>query len=60
MLAGTRDLLVPRGSARAFRRGLPNATVLELPVGHMVPYEAPQRLVEETARLGVRAGLLPR
>ncbi len=60
VLAGTRDLLVPRGSARAFRRGLPNATVLELPVGHMVPYEAPQRLVEETARLGVRAGLLPR
>ncbi|HEV2361380.1 MAG TPA: alpha/beta hydrolase, partial [Acidimicrobiales bacterium] len=44
VIAGAKDLLVPRAHAEAYARGIPNARLAELPLGHMLTVESPDEV----------------
>ena len=56
LLFGASDRVVPRWHFDALRRGLPRSLVVELPsVGHMVPWEHPQAIIEAVEASANRA-----
>ena len=59
VLVGTRDRLTPPRAARVLADGLPDARLLMLPgAGHMLPLEAPDRVIDAIKDTARRAGVI--
>ncbi len=58
VLAGRHDRVVPRNAPQLFATGLPNATMVEVDAGHMLPLEAAGTVVDATVAFAADLGLL--
>lgn len=54
VLAGRHDRVVPPQALRWFESGLPHARIVEIDAGHMLPLEAPDRVVAEVVSFADR------
>ena len=60
VLVGTRDMLTPVRSGRQLASGIPDAELVVLPgAGHMLPLEAPDRIIDAIRTTSHRAAEVP-
>ncbi len=57
VLAGKHDRVVPPQAVPWFAAGLPAARIVEIDAGHMLPLEAPERVVAETVAFARKLGM---
>ncbi len=56
VVCGTNDLIVPFGHSERIAEGIPGARLAALPgAGHIIPWERPDQVADEIARLAVEA-----